>query len=200
MKMVEITYRSNMNELNKLNARLERQEKALAKKLAIAEKEGVADWTRADHRAWLDTVETTDMGRIINKADIKKNGAWFDLFGARMDVEETKKSIERAESRLDKAVEKLEEYRAEVAEIDDLKAKEELWKLEFEQEQKEWAKDGITLEDRYTGRTPSGKKFSIWGNNGFTHRSWHCFTLYIDGEVIFTSGEFWRAYGVIKNS
>ena len=38
MKMVEIKHRSIMNELNKLNARLERAEKALSKKQAIAEK------------------------------------------------------------------------------------------------------------------------------------------------------------------
>lgn len=200
MKMVEITYRSNMNELNKLNSRLERQEKALAKKRDIAEKLGVADWSNEDRLEWLKTVETSEFGFIVNKADVKKNGAWFDLSGAIRDVEETKRSIERAESRLDKAVEKLEEYRAEVAEMTDLQRKEELRRLEFEQEQKEWAKDGITLEKRYHGRTPSGKKFSIWRNSGHTMRSWHCFTLYIDGDVIFTSGEFWRAYGVIKNS
>ena len=101
---------------------------------------------------------------------------------------------------LDKAEAELNAYHEEVERIEDLKKKEELFKLEFEQEQKEWAKDGITLKGRYYGTTPQGKKFWIEGNNGFTRRSLHCFTLTIDGETIFTSGEFWRAYGVIKNS
>ena len=200
MKMVEIKHRSRMQELNKLSARLERAEKALAKKTAVAEKMGVADWTNDEHKEWLSTVETTDMGWIISKDDQKKNGAWFDLYGAKREVEDIKGQIERAEARFAKAEEALEEYRKEVAQIESLKEKEELWKLEFEQEQKEWAKDGITLEDRYSGTTPQGKRFLIYGNNGFTNRSLHCFTLYIDGQTVFTSGEFWRAYGVIKNS
>jgi len=200
MKMVEIKHRSIMNELNKLNARLERAEKALAKKTAIAEKCGVADWSREEHREWLETVETTEYGWIVNKEDQKKNGAWFDLSSAKSDVEEVKQAIAKAEARFDKAEADLQEYREEVAKIADLKEKEKLWALEFEKEQKEWLKDGIVLESRYSGKTPSGKHFSIYGNNGFTKRSWHCFTLYIDGQTIFTSGEFWRAYGIIKQS
>ena len=200
MKMVEIKHRSIMNELNKLNARLERAEKTLAKKQALAEKMGVSEMTNDEHREWLNTVETTDMGWIVNKADQKKNGAWYDLHSAKRDVEDIKGQIERAEKRFEKAEESLKEYREEVERIASLKEKEALWKAEFEQEQKEWAKDGITLESRYTGLTPQGKRFLIYGNNGFTVRSLHCFTLYIDGQTIFTSGEFWRAYGVIKNS
>ena len=53
---------------------------------------------------------------------------------------------------------------------------------------------------RYNGFTPSGKRFTIYGNSGVTIRSRHCYTLYIDGKVIFTSGEFWRCYLNIKNS
>ena len=56
MKRVEITYRSTANELNKLNERLERAEKTLAKKLAIAQKLGVADMDVEQHREWLRTV------------------------------------------------------------------------------------------------------------------------------------------------
>lgn len=200
MKMVEIKYQSHVTELNKLNARLERAEKKLEKKQAAAEKQGVADWTNEDRLAWLKTVEVTDMGWIVNKADQKKNGAWFDLYSAIDEVEEIKGRIERAEARFEKAEAELEEYHKELEEVKSLKEKEELWKLEFEQEQKAWAKDGIKLERRYSGETPNGKRFAIYGNNGFTNRSLHCYTLYIDGETIFTSGEFWRAYGVIKNS
>ena len=139
MKMIEITSRSIMAELEKLNTRLEKAQARLVKKSTAAEK------------------------------------------------------------RLAKADEKVAEYRAQVEAMEDLKSKEELQKLEFEQEQKEWAKDGITLEYRYTGKTPKGETFLIAGNNGYTERSLHCVTLYIGGETIFTSGEFWRAYAVIKN-
>lgn len=200
MKRVEISYTAKMAELNKLIERLDKAGKALAKKRAIAEKLGVADWDDEEHMEWLRSVPTTENGFIIEKADVKKNGAWFDLSLAEDRVEEIRSQIEKAEERLDKAEAELNAYHEEVERIEDLKKKEELFKLEFEQEQKEWAKDGITLKGRYYGTTPQGKKFWIEGNSGYTRRSLHCFTLTIDGETIFTSGEFWRAYGVIKNS
>ena len=182
MKRVEITFNSIANELLKLNEKL-----------------GVADMDNDQHREWLQTVPT-EGGWIINKEDIAKNGAWFDLISARNRVDEIKRSINNAEKRFEQAEEKVTEYRVQVANMKDLQQKEELRKLEFEAEQKEWMKDGIELKGRYWGITPQGKKFNIYGNNGFTIRSLHCFTLYINGETIFTSGEFWRAYGVVKNS
>lgn len=200
MKRVEIGYNSVANELNKLNTQLEKAQKALAKKQAAAEKAGVAGWTDEEHSEWLKSIETSETGWILNKVDVKKNGAWFDLVMAQDRVDEILYKIEKAETRFQKAEAELEKHRKEVEAIEDLKEKERLQKLEFEQEQKEWAKDGITLEERYSGRTPQGKRFCIYRNSGYTERSWHCFTLYIDGETIFTSGEFWRAYGVIKNS
>lgn len=199
MKRVEISYRSNMNELYKLNARLERAEKVYTKRLANAEKLGVAEMTDDEHREWLASVPTEN-GWIINKEDIKKNGAWFDLLSARNNLEDVKRQIENAEKRLQKVEEELTAYREELAQVADLQEKGKLMALEFENEQKEWKKDGIDLKGRYYGTTPSGKKFSVYGNCGYTLRSRHCFTLRIDGETIFTSGEFWRAYGVIKNS
>ena len=199
MKRVEITFRSATNELEKLNKRLERATKSYEKKLAKAEKLGVANWTNEDRNEWLKSVPS-DNGWIINKEDVKKNGAWFDLYSAEKEIERVKESIAYSEKRLEKAETSLYEYHKELEEITDLKEKERLAKLAFEQEQKEWLKDGITLEGRYYGVTPNGKRFGIVGNNGFTIRSRHCFTLYIDGETIFTSGEFWRAYGVIRNS
>lgn len=199
MKMIEINYNSRMNELNKLYARLERAEKSLEKKTAKAEKLD-AVWTVEEHNEWLKTVETTEFGWIVSKEDQKRNGAWWDYTGAVSNVEEIRGRIERAEARFEKAATELKEYREEIEKVQNLKEKEELRKLEFEQEQKAWAKDGIKLESRYSGETPNGKRFLIYGNSGYTVRSLHCYTLYIDGETIFTSGEFWRAYGVIKNS
>lgn len=199
MKRVEITFNSITNELFKLNEKLEKAEANYQKKLAKAEKLGVADMDADQHREWLQTVPTNE-GWIANKEDIQKNGAWYDLISAENRVGELKYSISKAEARLEKAEEKVTEYHVQMANMKDLQLKEELMKLEFEAEQKEWAKDGITLKGRYWGITPQGKKFNIYGNNGFTTRSLHCVTLYINGETIFTSGEFWRAYGVVKNS
>ena len=198
MKRVEITYRSVSKELEKLNKRLERAEKAYQKKLATAEKLGVADMDNEAHRKWLDSVPQEN-GWIINKADIKKNGAWHDLGSAEYEIRDIKRRIEAEEKRMAKAEAEMDKHLAEVAEIEDLQEKEKLMALEFEQEKKEWAKDGITLEGRYYGETPNGKRFYIEGNNGFTKRSLHCFTLTVDGQTIFTSGEFWRCYQEIKN-
>lgn len=200
MKMVEIKFRATMNELNKLNASLERAIKKLEKKEALAEKCGVAEWTKEDRHSYMADAETDEFGFLLNKDDIKKNGAWFDLITAREDVDEIREKIKRTEERFERAEKALEEHNRELAEIADLKEKEKLLKLDFEQEQKEWLKDGITLDKRYSGKTPGGKNFCIYGNSGYTKRSLHCFTLCIDGETIFTSGEFWRAYGVVKNS
>lgn len=202
MKRVEIGYMAIVSEIAKLSTRLEKAQARLEKKRAAAEKLGVADMTDEEHNAWLASIPTEN-GWIVNKADIKKNGAWFDLFAAEDDVERLTDQIANAERRLEKADKALAEYREEVERIEDLKKKEELWKLEFEAEQREWAKDGITLEDRYIGTSPKGRKFFITGNNGFTRRSLHCFTLSMADEngrwqTIFTSGEFWRAYAVIK--
>lgn len=200
MKRVEIAYNGIANELDKLNARHEKALQTLAKKQAAAEKIGVADMDNAAHAAWIAKVPKTEFGFLTDKNDIKKNGAWFDLVTARRRVEEIEGMIENAAKRFAKAEEAQASYYEELEKVADLKKKEELWKLEFEQEQKEWAKDGITLKGRYYGTTPGGKKFGIERNHGFTERSLHCFTLWIDGEMIFTSGEFWLAYGEVKRS
>lgn len=198
MKMIEITMNKEVKELEKLNEKLERAKKTYEKKLEIAKKYGVDTWGIKEHNEWLDTIEKTDGFRIANKSDIKKNGAWFDLSIAEDRVVEIEKAIERCEKRLEHAELKVEEYRAEVTKIEDAKKREAMWQEEFEQEQKAWAKDGITLEARYRGLTPSGKHFWIERNHGWSFRSLHCFTLTIDGETIFTSGEFWRCYMEIK--
>ena len=207
MKRAEIIYKAELKELNKLEARLERQRKALVKAQAKAEKLGVAEWTNEEHNEWLSNVETVGIeegytcSMIKNKSDINKNGAWFGFFGAKRDIEETEKAIERCKARLDK---KEEEYNEAMAEQDKevIPVREDLIKETFNEMVKEWAKDGITLEGavgrRFWGTTPQGKSFYIEGNSyGYTVRSLHCYTLTIDGKTIFTSGLFWRAYHVI---
>ena len=200
MKMVEIRYASQVKELEKLSAKLERAEKAYTRKLELAKKHGVDTMDDEEHREWIKAVPKTETGYLINKEDIKKNTAWFDLYAAEREVEDVKRRIENAEKRIAKAEQEVAEYYEEIQKIEDLKKMEELFKAKFEQEQKEWKKDGIILEGRYYGTTPKGKRFWIEGNNGWTRRSLHCYTLYIDRQVVFTSGEFWRAYGVVRNS
>lgn len=205
MNRIEISYRANVKELEKLNARLERAQKAYEKKLAAAQKAGVADWTKEQYNAWMDTVETNENGWILNKADIKKNGAWFDLYSAEREVKDIQDSLAKAEARFAKVEKQLDAYNEELEKVADLQKKELLFKLEFEQEQKEWAKDGINLTSRYMGYTPKGRRFWIERNNGWTERSLHCYTLTLTGAdgkayTVFTSGEFWRAYAVVRNS
>lgn len=200
MKMVEITFNKHQKELEKLNSQLERAKKAYEKKLITAQKYEVENWTPDDRYAWVQTVPTTPSGFFENKADEKKNAAWWDFTIAAHDIDDIKGRIERAEKRLAKSEQEVNKYYEELDKLADLKAKEELMKKQFEQEQKEWLKDGIILESRYVGQTPQGKSFVICGNNGFTNRSLHCFQLIINGETIFTSGEFWRAYSIIKRS
>jgi chromosome segregation ATPase len=196
MKMVEINLRSLANDMNKLLEKKARTEKKLEKATAKVEKLN-CKWTWEEHKAFLDNAPRNDIW-LADKDDIKKNGAWFDWTRAQDDLKEIIGRIERMQNKIEKAEEKVDEYHAEVEKIEDAKKREELWKLEFEQEQKEWAKDGIKLNRRYAGETPSGKKFEIYGNQGFTNRSRHCFTLYINGNTVFTSGEFWRCYMIIK--
>ena len=198
MKMTEIKLRSITTELEKLLVKKERAEKKLEKTSAKVEKLD-CKWTRDEHSEWLKNVPTEN-GWIVDKKDVQKNGAWFDWISVQKDLEDIEKSIERTENRLEKAQIAVDEYHAEIEKIEDAKKREEMWKLEFEAEQKEWKKDGITLKTRYSGLTPNGKKFFIYGNCGWTNRSRHCFTLQIDGRTIFTSGEFWRAYMIIKNT
>lgn len=197
MKMIEIKLRSQTAELEKLTARKEKAEAKLQKARAKAEKLN-ATWTDEEHRAWMDTVEKVNCF-IANKKDIERNAAWFNLSMAEDEVEEVTKAIERAEDRFEKTETEVETYREQVKAQMSAKAYEDLMKVTFEEEQKEWAKDGVNLEGRYYGETPKGERFYIEGNHGFTERSRHCFTLTISGETIFTSGEFWRCYSVIKS-
>ena len=199
MKRVEMSFYKEQKELDKLYAQLERAKKSYEKKLTVAVKYGVDTWDHKQHSDWLKTVETINGMYIAHKEDIKKNEAWWGLFSVTMDIEDIEDRIERAEKRVAKAQEKVQVYYDDIAKIEDIKEKEKLMQKTFEEEKKEWAKDRITLEDRYYGTTPKGNKFIIYGNNGITQRSFHCVTLRVNGETIFTSGEFWRAYAYIKN-
>ena len=172
-------------ELEKLNKSKERLEKALEKKTAEAEKQNI-NITEAEWFAMRDNTDITE----------KQYAAYIDLYGARRDLKDVLKRIEKVSRRK-------EDSETAVKTAYEKKTAEEIERQKAE-EIAEWAKDGITVEDMSSnfvyGKTPKGKKFCIYGNNGMTERSRHCFTLTIDGETIFTSGEFYRAYRTVKNS
>lgn len=205
--MIEKQAESARKDLEKLLARKERQEKSLAKKTAVAEKLGCA-WTREQ---WF--------GGKREEATPEQANAYFDYHFIMKDLEETVHSIEKAQKRFDKLTGKaetvLEAKTAEEQEInringiENLLISEEQQKLNAlrkEEEYEKWLKqfkadclkDGIVIEKAYssymTGFTKNGKKFFLDGNNGFTNRSRHCYSLRINGNSIFTSGDFVTAY------
>ena len=202
MKRSEISFRAEVKELDRLEKQLERRSKALAKAQAKAEKYGVESWTSTERNEWLNTIELDGI-YIKNKEDQQKNGAWFDLLRAKDDVQETERAIEKCKARLEKKEEAFTETLAKEEE-ERISKRDDLIKETLEEMQKEWAKDGITLEGidyGFYGTTPQGKRFAIYKNSrGYTLRSLHCFTLRIDTETVFTSGEFWRAYHIVRNS
>lgn len=179
----EIKKQSIEREIEKLEKQRERRVSILEKKTAAAEKLG-ANLTKEEFR---------ERHAALSE---KQDAACFALLCARSDLEETESRIARLRKSLEKAERRVAVY------------VEQKTQEEIERERaaaiEEWARDGITVEvmsaNLIRGRTPKGRYFSIDGNNGFTDRSRHCFTLTIDGKMIFSSGEFYRAYSVVKNS
>lgn len=206
MTLNERKAESIRKEIEKLNKSLTRYKGLLEKKIAKAEKEGCADWTVKDFRANYETMSQ------------KQYEAWFDMDLAKDNVEDTERRIANAEQRLSKLLPKVEEDEekaSETARIDRIESNafriltaEERKKAEEEYQRwleefiKECAKDGVKIKEYFSnlilGETKSGKDFSMYLNNGFTERSYHCYTLYIDRKCVFTSGMFSTAYIELK--
>lgn len=119
MRKAEIEYNSELKELEKLQARLERNRKSLEKKIAQAEKMGVVDWTREDYTNFIENVETVGQeegyicSMIKNKDDIKKNSAYLDLRHAENEFKDTERQIARCEERLAKKKVEADKVKAE---------------------------------------------------------------------------------------
>lgn len=179
----EIKANSLNAEIEKLTARKERNKKTLAKKAAAAEAVGM----NITREKWFEVRDT---------ATEKQFAAYFALSIARDELQDT-------ERRIAKLTENSEKVQRAVARHAKIISEEEAERRAAE-EIKRWADDGITIKhmtsNYIVGETPKGKFFRIEGNNGITERSLHCFTLQIGADTIFTSGEFYRAYGVIKRS
>ena len=132
--------------------------------------------------------------------------AYFDYVCNKRDIEDYERQLEKAYKRLDiilnVADDKAKEQEADnhisgMANRYETYSAEayEKWLAEFKAE---CAKDGITIEDANRnfihGLTKAGKSFAMYINNGFTDRSWHAYTLTINGDTIFTSGLFGTGY------
>ena len=205
--MIERQAASVQKELEKLNARLAREQAKLAKKTAAAEKLGA---TCTEHEWYAGKREeyTPEQG-----------WAWCEALHAAKDVKDTERQIENAEKRLAKLTGKVEAQQtanaAEAAEVERIgkieikmlseeeikanaarrKEEYEKWLAEFKAE---CLKDGIIIDEAcgrwFSGTTANGKRFHLDGNCGWTVRSRHCYTLTINGNTVFTSGEFVTAY------
>jgi hypothetical protein len=145
---------------------------------------------------------------------------WYtEAWSAEEDLKDTERRIANAEKRLAKLTGKVDEQAAitaaneqeetRIGEVEKhfltaeqieekRKAKEEAYERWLSAFKAECLKDGITIERAcasfFEGLTKGGKRFFIDKNCGWTTRSWHCYSLRIDGVTLFTSGEFLTAY------
>lgn len=215
MTMIERQVESIRKDIAKLEERLEKHLARLEKKTAAAAKLDALEYKDE----WDIGEEIRPGVTVRTKENAKKFGAWFDMRGEQHEVEDLKRRLENANKRLAKAMPKAEaevEKREQDERANEMETKfynaanSKKSKEEREAEYLAWLewfkaeclKDGVIVEraDGWSvvGLTASGKNFWIYGNNGFSTRSFHCYTLNIDGETIFTSGEFSTCYNRIK--
>ena len=78
---------------------------------------------------------------------------------------------------------------------------EKLAKIFYEHGEKALAMNFTQHGRSIRGVTASGKRWELYGNNGWTERSRYCGTLYIEGEgAVFTSGRLDRVFDYILNN
>lgn len=183
MTQEERRQQSLKKELEKLSTRKEKALKKLDEKTAVAEKAGV----NLSFEEWCEVRDT---------ATPEQCAAHLGVYSAQRELEDIERRInvlskehENVSAKVEKRNERISQEEAERRKAEEIKR---------------WLEDGIIVEkmdsDSIHGKTPEGKYFAIYGNHGHAQRSRHCFTLYIGGEMIFTSGEFCRAYSAVKNA
>lgn len=222
MTMNERKMESIEKEIAKIAKSLERYESILVKKTELCIKLN-CNWTDEEYRSRMKELHARHEGAQIvffgEDDDLitkKQNSAWFDKSLAEDNVTDCKRKLENAEKRYVKISEtvraeneKNEDFRKAYEQASEMERK--MLQEKANEEYEKWLtwfkdeclKDGVIIKEACNswviGITPSGKKFSFWINNGYTERSWHCYSLRIDGNTIFTSGEFWRCYNTVKN-
>jgi hypothetical protein len=203
MTRAEQKVNSINKEIEKLTKSLERYAGLLSKKVAKCEKLD-CNWTR----------EEMFVKRENNEMSDEQWSAWFDKGLAEGNVEDTQHRLDNAFKRLERANAELEKV-AEQIELDQMISDKELqWMQARELKEDayyEWLrqfkadclKDGIIIDEASSnwiaGNTKSGKRFTMYINNGWTERSWHSYTLRIDGTTYFTSGLFETGYRYLMN-
>ena len=203
MTMAEKKMNSIQKEIEKLEKSLTRYQGLLEKKIEKCKKLE-CNWSDEEYFA----------KRDANEVSQEQWSAWFDKSLAEDNVEDTQRRLENAGKRFEKAVAEYEKVAEKTAEDEEIAAKELQWvencqKSEEEyykwlqQFRKECAEDGIIIEDAsnnwISGYTKSGKKFSMYINEGWTRRSLYSYTLRVNGTVLFTSGLFSTGYRYLKN-
>lgn len=174
-------------------------------------KEQILKSKKVEELTMIELYDALDLANLKDKEweeELKEE--WEKRYEAKK-AEEEKREKEREEKRnqLEKRIEQIlgsdEEYRKNLIEcnydkyqISDMMEKR--WKIRKELE--EMANkygldrlDGVMLMTGRTskGTTKKGNKFYWVGNNGYASRSWYCGTLYINNELIFTSGTVQKA-------
>lgn len=223
MTMIEKKMQSLEKEIEKLAKSLDRYTALLEKKTAICDKLG-CNWSDEEYDRRIKQLHARHEGESIvhfgNDDDLitaKQNGAWFDMSLAQDNVEDCRRRIQNAEKRYANAAAKVKEenerdeaFRKEYDRLSDMERKMLAEKAEKEYQKwlawfkAECLKDGIIIKEASNsmahGNTPSGKSFFFCINSGWTERSFHCYSLRIDGHTRFTSGEFWTCYSAVKRS
>lgn len=203
MTKTEKTMISTEKEIAKVTKSLERYEAICAKKEALCIKLG-CNWTEEEWMALRDT-----------EIPQKQLVAHLELGVAATNVDDTKYRLEKLEIRLARVAKqfaeenaKNEAFREMLQQASEQETKllttksEEEYQIWLKQFKEDCLKDGITVEDACSrfvyGTTPTGKRFMISSNNGHAERSWHCYSVRVENDTLFTSGEFWRAYRAVK--
>lgn len=201
-------------QINKAMKDVEKYQKSIARHTALLEKKRAkaikldCNWTLAEWCEHRDAKTYTD----------EQYWAFSDVYDEEREIEDATHRLGTAEKILAKLTGKAEAKAAQDAEdarLADMEAKwwdtinAKTWE-EQEAEYEKWLaafkaeclRDGIVIEEVSSnvvyGTTASGKHFYMEGNNGITMRSLHCYMLRIDGNTIFTSGEFSTAYTYLK--
>jgi len=223
MTMIEKQMHSTEKELEKYMKSLERNEALLQKKKDLQVKLNCV-WSNEEWNDRLQQMSDRHTNECIipfgNDDDIitgKQNGVMWDIVHYTSTIEDLKKSIANAQKRLDKQTCEflgVKEAEQEQEEIENMKSLyEDYFSKTLEQREAEYQawlaqfkaeclKDGVIINEAshawINGTTKSGKRFSMVINSGFTARSFHCYTLTINGETIFTSGTFNTAYRIVR--
>lgn len=205
-------------QINKAQKDVEKYTKAVNRYTALLEKKTAkciklnCNWTDDEWHQHREANDCTD----------DQYSAIFDRWINEDHLDEAKKNLAHAEKHLEKLTGKAEAKAEQQAEADRISGMENTWwkammkeelektpeqrKAEYEAWLKEFKaeclKDGIIIDKAdgnwISGTTANKKHFMMYANSGYTERSLHCYTLRIESETIFTSGDFSTAYTYIK--